>query len=386
MGILRAFTSSLSYISDEQWKEFFSCDAMGPETLLVRAQKRVGSRSTNTRMDDQVITNGSLVIVNEGQAVIATANGKIIDVCTEPGAHQFFDPNHKGGISGIFKDALSRVAYGGGAVQPLSHRLYYVNMMESTGNLFHTNAPVPIRGGDEKLGLDMDAGLMLSGVYSYKIVDPVLFYKLLVGNISGAYTRSKLNLQISTELLSHLQAAVGQTLTRISRPSDLPDEGPHMAWAIRQAADQGWLGQHGMAISSLEITELNLLDAAQVRQAQQYAVLKDPAMASAHLTGAFSDSLLTAASRPNPLMPKAGNGPNPLLPQANNGPNPLLSQAGSGPNPLLPQANSDMVSFLRGEDTKPEYGTVKGKWICSSCGTANQGRFCTQCGKKRPGT
>ena len=98
-------------------------------------------------------------------------------------------------------------------------------------------------------------------------------------------------------------------------------------------------------------------------------------MASAHLTGAFSDSLLTAASRPNPLMPKAGNGPNPLLPQA-----------GSGPNPLLPQANSDMVSFLRGEDTKPEYGTVKGKWICSSCGTANQGRFCTQCGKKRPGT
>ncbi|MBO5543611.1 MAG: SPFH domain-containing protein, partial [Oscillospiraceae bacterium] len=380
MGILRAFTSSLSYISDEQWKEFFSCDAMGPETLLVRAQKRVGSRSTNTRMDDQVITNGSLVIVNEGQAAIATANGKIIDVCTEPGAHQFFDPDHTGGVSGFFKDALSRVAYGGGDVQPLSHRLYYVNMMESTGNLFHTAAPVPIRGGDEKLGLDMDAGLMLSGVYSYKIVDPVLFYKLLVGNISGAYTRSKLNLQISTELLSHLQAAVGQTLTRISRPSDLPDEGPHLAWAIQQAADQGWLGQHGMAICSLEITELNLLDAAQVRQAQQYAVLKDPAMASARLTGAYSDALGLAAARPNPVMPRKDNDMVSFL--RGGAPRPAGESSRSQPSsPSLsrPAGNrSDMVSFLRGESTKPEYNQAPQKWICS-CGARNLGRFCTEC-------
>ena len=347
MGVFQAFTSSLGYIGEEQWKEMFYCEDMGMDILIQRGHKRIGARSTNTRMDDQVITNGSLLVLNEGQALIATANGKIIDICTEPGEHYFNDPDHGVGLTGIFKEAARRAAYGGGDIQPITHRVYYVNIRECMGNPFSTPAPVPLALGDPSLGLDFDGGVMMSGVFSYRITDPALFYKLLVGNISGSYTRSRLNDQIRGVFLSSLNKAIASMSLRAIRPSEVPNHIPEFCTAINEVMNQGWLGQHGMAISSVAIDSYHLYGAAEIKTMQQTAMLKDPAMAQAALTGAAADNVKIVGTT----------------------------------NPLSASRSSDMIAFLRGQAPKPSYTL---SWTCS-CGHQNTGNFCTDCGQRRPG-
>ncbi|MBO4888462.1 MAG: SPFH domain-containing protein [Firmicutes bacterium] len=368
MGIIRAFTSALPSVMDEQWREVFVADAMGPDVLLQRGVKRVGARSTNTRMDDQVITNGSIIMVNEGQAVIATANGKIVDVCTEPGAHEFHDPNQPDGFfKGVFSTALQRVAYGGGDIQPIVHRVYYVNMMECYGNHFQTSVPIPFAVGDESLGLDMDGGLSLGGTYSYRITDPVKFYKLIVGNITGQYTRKQLNLQITASMLSALQPATQIMTKKGMRPYQVIQNTQDLCEALKEATKEGWFGQHGIEISSIAIDSVRVHGAEEVREAQRIAMLKDPMMAQATLIGAVADSAKIAAA-----------------------------------NPATPSRNADMIAYLRGQAPKPTArderslgvvgkdgvkpaGSNDAVWVCS-CGARNAGgNFCTECGKRKIG-
>ena len=384
MGVIRAFTSALPSVIDEQWREVFVADAMGPDVLIQRGIKHVGARSTNTRKDDQVITNGSIIMVNEGQAVICTANGKIVDVCTEPGAHEFHDPNQPDGFfQGVFSTALQRVAYGGGDVQPIVHRVYYVNMMECTGNRFHTAAPIPFAVGDESLGLDMDGGLSLGGVFSYRITDPVRFYKLIVGNISGQYTRRQLNLQVTTCLLSALQPAT-QVLTKSGfRPYQIIQNTGDLCEALKETTKEGWFGQHGIEISSIAFDSMTVHGAEEVREAQRIAMLKDPMMAQAAMISAVTDSAKIAGANP------AGMGMFPGMVPATR-------------NVAMPTKNPDMVAYLRGQAPKPTArderslgvtgadgarpaGSNQAAWTCS-CGARNVGgNFCTECGKRKIG-
>ncbi len=361
MGIIKAFTSSIPHLIDEQWKEYFICDSMGYDVLLVRGRKRVGERSTNTRADDQVITNGSMIVVNEGQAVIVTSMGKVIDVCTEPGEHIFQDPNRSGGIGQFFQDAAQRFAYGGGDIQPVVHRLYYVNILESMGNLFSTETPIPVRITDPSSGLDMDSGLMLDGTYSYRVVDPVKFYKLLVGNISGSYYRKNLNLTIQNEMLSAVNRAVSFACQEGVRPSELSNEGKRFGAILQKVMNDGWMGQHGLAMTSVAIGGIRVVDFGLVQSAQRTAMLKDPAMAAATLIRAQTDSMQVAAANPAGAAGMAFIRPN-----------------------LAPSSNNDMVAYLRGQGAKPKPQGLNPEWICV-CGTKNTGKFCTECGKRADG-
>ena len=395
MGIIRAFTSAIPSVMDEQWREVFQSDAMGPDVLLQRGYKRVGARSANTRMDDQVITNGSIIMVNEGQAVIATANGKIVDVCTEPGAHEFHDPNQPDGFfKGVFSTALQRVAYGGGDVQPIVHRVYYVNMMECYGNHFQTQAPIPFAVGDESLGLDMDGGLSLGGTFSYRITDPVKFYKLLVGNITGQYTRKQLNLQVTASMLSALQPATQIMTKNGQRPYQIIQNTTALCDALREATKEGWFGQHGIEVSSIAIDSVKVHGAEEVREAQRIATLKNPAMAQGALIGAMADSVRIAGSNP------AGIGAFPAAAMFGM-PSAAPAQPAT-PNPAAPSKNADMIAYLRGQAPRPTAqseralgvtgpdgvkpaGSNSAVWVCS-CGARNTGgNFCTECGKRKIG-
>lgn len=359
MGIIRAFTSSIPNLFEEQWKEYFYCNSLGYDLLIQRGRKHVGERSTNTRMDDQVITNGSLIVVNAGQAVVVTSMGKVIDVCTEPGEHIFQDPNRTSGVSQFFKDAAERFTYGGGDIQPVVHRLYYVNMLESMGNKFETTAPIPVRIKDPSSGLDMDGALMVSGIYSYRVKDAVKFYKLVVGNISGNYYRSALNLTIQNQILSCLNQTVSLLSSEGMRPSDFSKETERIGEALIRVMNEGWMGEHGLEMSSVAVYTVTLEDLRMVQNAQRTAMLKDPSMAAATLIGAQADSMRIAAGNPH------GAG---------------LGMAFVRPD-LAPKSNSDMVAYLRGQGAKPVPKSSDSFWICS-CGTKNTGRFCTECGRK----
>ena len=165
MGILKAAVTAAHSVKEEMWREFFCCDTMTDDVILLRGVKRVSKYSANTREDDNMLTNGSILSVADGQCVLVVKQGKVIDFCQEPGEHVFEDPE-QAGLKGYFREVCRRIAFGGGDIQPTVYRVYYMNTKEITGLSFQTREPVPFRVRDEKTGLDLDSGLRLSGCFS----------------------------------------------------------------------------------------------------------------------------------------------------------------------------------------------------------------------------
>ena len=294
MGIIRATLDAAHSVLQEQWKEAFFCDALDENVLMARGRKRISQSSANSRADDRVITNGSLLSVADGQAAVVVSMGKVIDVCTEPGPHIFVDESHPGGVKGYFRDVWQRIGFGGGDVQPITHAVYYVNMKESVGNRFITPAPVPVALGDASLGLSIDASVLCDGVYSYRITDPATFYRA-AHSVVGSITRDSLNRQIESELLGALQAALTALVAEGMRPSDLPAATPRLAESIQSALTARTLPRFGIEIVSVGISSLYVLDAHRIAELQAHAVLKDPEMAMAHLAGATAAAMQSAA-------------------------------------------------------------------------------------------
>lgn len=296
MGIVRAAASAAKYVLEEQWKEFFCCDALSSETMILRAEKRTGARSANSRRDDNVISNGSLLIVSDGQAVIVVSQGRVIDICTEPGEHFFVDPDRPGGAEGYIKDVWQRVGFGGGDIQPVTHRVYYVNMKECTGNHFQTPEPIPVRSGDSNLGLSIDLSVLCKGIYSYRVCDPGQLYRAAAGNIKEGFSRRRLNGQVHSLLLTQLQASLAELTAEGTRPSDLPGKIPVLRDLLKNRLTEQTQARYGIEIISIGIAALYILDTSMVQQLQAHAVLQDPEAAMAYLAGAAADAMLAAAA------------------------------------------------------------------------------------------
>ena len=297
MGILYAAGSSLESVLQEQWREVFYCDALDDSLLMIRAQKRTSERSGNTRQNDRIVTNGSLLFVADGQAVIVLSQGKVIDVCTDPGAHRFEDKDRPGGVAGFFRSVGERIAFGGGDVQPVTHAVYYVNTRECMGNRFETPAPVPLALGDANIGLSIDASVQCGGTYSFRIVDPAVFYRAVTGNFPGTYERKRIVSQLETLLLTALQTGLGEQVQVGLRLSLLPAMAMLLSEAIRQKWSELTESKYGIQIVSLAIDSMHVLDAAKIAELQAHAVLQDPNAAKAHLAGATADAMQTAAKQ-----------------------------------------------------------------------------------------
>ncbi len=336
MGIIRAVTGSVGSVLEEQWREFFSCDAMDMDTLMRRGVKHVSAGSANTRRDDNVVTNGSVLLVADGQCVIAVSQGKVIDVCAEPGEHIFVDPAHPGGIKGFLNDVGRRVSFGGGDIQPVTHRIYYLNILECMNNVYYTPEPVPVRLADANIGLDMDAAVLLGGMYSYRVADPEKLYRLLIGNIGSVWRREQLTGQMTAELLSALGPALSQLAAQGIRPYQVPEHVPQLRDALRDEMSRGWCGAHGLEIVSLSLSSFRLLDAAALHSVQYAGMLRDESMAAATLVEATAEAMQSAASN-----------------------------SSGRPFPAV---------FTAGTDAG---------WTCS-CGQKNTGKFCSECGKPKP--
>lgn len=297
MGIIKAAAGAAKSVFKEQWKEYFSCDALGDDVLLKRGYKRTGKRSANKRKDDEVITNGSLLAVHDGQAVIIVSQGKVIDVCSEPGEHVFIDENHPGGVSGYFQDVITRIGFGGGDIQPLTHRIYYINTLEQTGNAFITPTPIPLRAGDSRIGISADLSLICSGVYSYRITEPAVFYRAVAGNAEYIYTGRRLRKLLDSLLLTCLQTTASQWYGEVSpRPASIPEILPELSEKLRETLTEETAKRYGILIVSVAFDAFYLADAGMIQELQAHAVLKDPQMTIAYLAGATAAAMQTAAA------------------------------------------------------------------------------------------
>lgn len=362
MGLIKAVKGALSGSLADSWREYFYCEAMPGDILVTKGLKRNSKRSSNVKGDDNIISKGSVIAVNEGQCMIIVEQGKVAELCAEPGEFIYDSSTEPSlfygdlgeSIKDTFKQVGKRFTFGGdtGADQ----RIYFFNTKEIMGNKYGTPNPVPFRVTDNNIGLDMDISIRCYGEYSYKITDPMLFYTNVCGNVERDYSRTNIDSQLKTELLTALQPAFAKISEKGIRYSNLPAHTDDIADALNDVLSENWREKRGIEVFSFGISSVTATDedAKMIKELQRNAVFRNPSMAAAQLVGAQSEAMQAAAENPGGAF------------------------AGFMGMGLAQNAGSENIQTLFGMSEKNDHG-----WLCE-CGTSNTGKFCSNCGKKKP--
>ena len=354
----------------DQWKEFFYCDALSANVLVSKGQNRVSGRSSNTKGNDNIISNGSGIAVADGQFMLIVEQGKIVEMCAEPGEFVYdsstepslFTGGFGQGVLNTFKTMGKRFAYGGDTGK--DQRVYYINTKELLDNKFGTPNPVPFRVVDKNIGLDIDISVRCNGVYSYKIENPPLFYMNVCGNISGDYKREELDAQLKTEFLSALQPAFARISELGIRYSALPGHTLELSDAMNEFLTSKWKDLRGLEIVAVGINSITAPkeDEDMIKQLQRNAVMRDTSMAAATLVDAQAEAMKTAAgNQGGAMIGFMGMG--------------MAQQAGG--------VNAQDLFAMNQQKQQAAAAPAAGGWTCS-CGTSNTGNFCSECAKAKP--
>ncbi len=396
MGLIKAFLGSMGGTLADQWKEFFYCDSLENDTLVVKGKKQVSGRSSNTKGHDNIISNGSGIAVADGQCMIIVEQGKVVELCAEPGEYTFdkstepsiFYGGFGKGIIDTFKTFGKRFTYGGDTGK--DQRVYYFNTKEIMDNKFGTANPIPFRVVDSRLGLDIDVSVRCSGVYSFKITDPILFYTNICGNVEDEYKKSEIESQMKQEFVSALHPSFGHLSSLEIRPSQLPAYNVQLSDALKTALEEKWQKFRGISVWSVALSSVTLPeeDAELIKKTQHAAVMRDPTMAAATLVAAQAEAMKTAAANEGGAMTGfMGMG----MAMNAGGMNPQGLYAMGQQNqqqPQQPASNTWKCTCGANVSGKfcPECGSKKPEengWKCS-CGKVNTGKFCSECGGKKP--
>lgn len=374
MGLLKAFNNAVGGVLADQWKEYYYCDALDANTLVKRGCRRILSKSSNYQGSPDIISNGSVIAVADGQCMMIVEQGKIVEVSAEPGEYVYDSSTEssvfagkldKQAISEVLQNIKKRFGFGGQAAK--DQRVYYFNIKECTGNCYGTPAPVPFRVVDENIGLDMDITIRCFGEYSYHITNPVLFYTNVCGNIDDVFVREEIDGQLKSELLTSLQPAFAELSNMGIRYSALPGHTAELAGSLNKILSDKWKNARGIEIASLGISSIKAgeKDEEIIKELQRNAAFRDPTMAAAQLVGAQSIAMQEAARNQNAGSAMAFMGMN------------MANQTGGIDAQSLFQMGmahkNQMFTNQQSEDT----------WNCQ-CGNVAVGKFCSNCGLPKP--
>ena len=399
MGLIQAGLSAVNSVLADQWKEYFYCEALDTETLVVKGRKKNTGKSN--RGNDNVISNGSVVAVADGQCMIIVDNGKIAELCAEPGEFRYDSSTEPSVFAGdlgnavkeTFKVLGKRFTFGGEI--PKDQRVYYFNTKEIVGNKYGTPSPVPFRVVDQRAGIDIDIAIRCFGEYSYRVSNPILFYTNVCGNVQNAYTRSQLDNQLKTELLTALQPAFAKISEMGIRYSALPAHTGEIADALNDVLSAKWRDLRGLEIVSFGVSSVkaNEEDEKLIKEMQRNAAFRDPTMAAAHLVGAQAAAMQGAANNAGGAavgfmgmnMAQQAGGMNAAALYGMGAQQPAPEAAASAP------AKETWTCPGCGKQAFGKFCTECGTkkpapdgWTCPSCGAVNKGKFCAECGAKKP--
>ena len=368
------------------------------DVLVCKGQKRVSGRSSNTKGSDNIITNGSVVAVNEGQCMIIVEQGKVVELCSEPGEFVYdtstepsiFEGKLSKSIKEVFATIGKRFTFGGDTAK--DQRIYYFNTKEIIGNKYGTPNPVPFRVVDNNIGLDVDISIRCNGEYSYKIVNPILFYTNVCGNVEEEYERSEIDSMLKTELLTALQPAFAKISDMGIRYSALPGHTMEIADALNAVLSKKWAELRGIEIASFGINSVTASkeDEEMIKQLQKTAVLQNPNMAAATLVGAQGEAMKAAASNPNGAMAGfmgMGMVQNSMGTDAQSlfamGQQQRMQQQNEAQQLAAQEQRSVAQAGQPGQNNAAVSNEVSNGWVCE-CGISNTGKFCVECGKPKP--
>ena len=381
MGLIKAALGSVGGVLADQWKEYFYCEAIPANVIAVKGQKRTGGRSSNTKGEENIISNGSIIAVADGQAMIIVEQGKVVDICAEPGEYTYdmssepsiFSGNLGDSIKQTFSTIGKRFTFGGDTAK--DQRVYYFNTKELVGNKYGTPSPVPFRVVDERAAIDIDINVRCFGEYSYHVCDPILFYTNVCGNVTSEYTRDNLDSQLRTELLTALQPAFARISAMGIRYSALPGHTEELASILNDVLSEKWSGLRGIEIVSFGVSSIKAEeeDEKMIKEMQRNAAFMDPTRAAAHMIGAQAAAMQAAASNQGagPAMAFMGMG----MAQNMGGMNTAnLYQMGQ---------QQQSVPMTPAAPAAPVPPAAPAGWTCS-CGATATGNFCPECGAKKP--
>ena len=396
MGLIKAASGAAGGVLADQWKEYFYCESIPENILATKGHKKVTGRSSNYKGDENIITSGSVIAVADGQCMLIVEQGKVVEVCAEPGEFVYDASTEPSIFSGklgesigkVFRNIGKRFTFGGEA--PKDQRVYYFNTKELIGNKYGTSSPVPFRVVDPRAGLDIDVGLRCFGEYSYHIANPLLFYTNVCGNVSEDYDRSRLESQMRTELFTALQPAFAKISEMGIRYSALPGHTVELADALNETLSAKWRDLRGIEIVSFGVSSVtvNEEDEKLIKEMQRNAAFMDPTRAAAHLAGATGDAMKTASANPNGAMGAfMGMG---MAGNMTGGQMNALYQQGAQMQQSAPAAQGWACSCGQTGNTgnfcancgKPAPAPT-GSWTCR-CGAVNTGKFCSECGAPAP--
>ena len=370
MGLISALASSVSGALSDSWRDYFYCTALNSDTLVSRGHKREKKKLLSKSSDDNIISNGSIICVADGQCVLLVDQGMITEVCAEPGEFIYdastqpslFYGSLGEGIKETFAEIGKRFSFGGVAAS--DQRVYYVNTKELIGNKYGTVTPVPFRVVDNNIGLDVDIAIRCHGEYSYRIADPLLFFTNVCGNVTETYKRSAIESQLKSEVMTAMQPAFAAISEMGIRYSALPGHTLELSKAMNQVLSEQWSKLRGLEMVSFGVNSVTASkeDEDMIKELQKTSVFRNQNMAAAHLVSAQADAMKTAAgNKGGAMMGFAGM-------------NMAANAGGINAGDLFTSAAAQAVQTA---------APAAGSWTCS-CGTANTGKFCSNCGSKKP--
>ena len=376
MGLIKAGIGALGGTLADQWKEFFYCDSLENDVLMVKGSKRVSGRSSNTKASDNVISNGSGIAVADGQCMIIVEQGKIVEVCAEPGEFTYDSSTEPSIFTGKLGDTIKetfrtvgkRFTYGGDTGK--DQRVYYFNTKEILDNKFGTPNPFMFEVVNKRIGMARTVQVRCNGVYSYKITDPLLFYTKIAGNVDDKYRREEIDMQLKTEFISALQPAFARLTELELRPAQIPAHTTELKDAMNAALKSEWTDRRGISVESIALNPITLTDEdmKKITQMEDAATMgSNPFMMAGRMTDAQANAMEAAAANESGAM-NGFMGFNMAM-GANGGFNAAqMYQAGVAQQQQFAQ---------------PQTAPAQDGWKCA-CGATVSGKFCTECGAKKP--
>ena len=380
MGLIKAALGSAGGVLADQWKEYFYCESMPADVLVTKAHKKVTGRSSNRHGSENIISNGSVIAVSDGQCMLIVEQGKVVDVCAEPGEYTYDTSSEPsifcGGLGKGVKEAFQQIGkrFTFGGEPPKDQRVYFVNTKELVGNKYGTPNPVPFRVVDMNIGLDMDITIKCFGEYSYQIANPVLFYTNVCGNVEQDYTRDEIDGQLKSELMTALQPAFARISEMGIRYSALPGHTQELSDVLNKVLSDKWDNLRGIRIVSLGVSSVKASeeDEAMIKELQRNAVFRNPTMAAAQMVGAQASAMQSAASnqKTGPAMAFAAM-------------NMAANVGGANAQNLFAMGQQQAAPQMQPQYQQPSQTAPKTEWTCA-CGAVNTGKFCSECGSPRP--
>ena len=376
MGLIKAGLGALGGALADQWKEFFYCDSIDGDTLMVKGEKRVSGRSSNTKASDNIISNGSVIAVADGQAMMIVEQGKVVEFCAEPGEFTYdtsTEPSIFAGSLGqsildTFKTIGKRFTFGGDTGK--DQRVYYFNTKEIMGNKYGTATPIPFRVViNEEMNLKLSVDIRCNGEYTYKLTNPLLFYTNIAGNVSDSYEKTEWEDILRSSLLDALQPALAQVAAKKIEYFELPAHTVEIRNALTEVLKPDWTDTRGIELVKLTINSLSIPEdqRKKITEWEENAMTTNPMMAGSRLVGAQADAMRTAAANEAGAMTGfMGMGM-------------AMNAGGSNAQNLFAMGQQQVQAAPVQQTQAPD----KDSWKCA-CGTVNTGKFCQECGAGKP--